>query len=297
MPAEAVMPRTEIDFSRPFFPVHLAALSFVPSWSLLEERHRLRYSQLYALYLNEQTVFFEELLATNVLPALYQRPDRIGTDLAKDLQQFEIEERRHSGWFRDLNHRVDPKNFRLEEGSYVFVPMTPRTKAVTAWFARHPFSFPCWIWLMLLQEERSIAVAKECLRQDIEPVFRDLHRKHLADEIDHVRWDLKLVERVWLPLPQWKRRLQAKLFGFMMAEFFTSPKRAAKAVLQALLDEHPELHPLGPQLHRELRALATSRDYHASLYSRETTPRCFALFDELPEFRHAGRHLLAYERR
>ena len=70
MPAEFVMSRREIDFSRPFFPVHLAALSFVPSWRLLYERHRLRYSQLYALYLNEQTVFFEEMLATNLLPAL-----------------------------------------------------------------------------------------------------------------------------------------------------------------------------------------------------------------------------------
>ncbi|MCW1922300.1 diiron oxygenase [Luteolibacter arcticus] len=297
MPAEAVMPRAEIDFSRPFFPAHLAALSFVPSWRLLEDRHRLRYSQLYALYLNEQTVFFEELLATNVLPALYQRPDRIGADLANDLRQFETEERRHSRWFRELNHRVDPQRFRLEEGSYVFVPMTARTKAVTAWFARHPFTFPCWIWLMLLQEERSIAVGRECLRQDIEPAFRELHRKHLADEIDHVRWDLKLVERIWRPLPLWKRRLQAKLFGFMMAEFFTSPKRAAKAVLQALINEHPELQSLGPQLHLELRALSHSRDYHASLYSRETTPRCFALFDELPEFRNVGRHLLAYERR
>jgi hypothetical protein len=297
MPAEAIMPRAEIDFSKPFFPTHLAALSFVPSWTLLEDRHRLRYSQLYALYLNEQTVFFEELLATNVLPALYQRPDRIGDDLAADLRQFEIEERRHSRWFRELNHRVDPLRFRLEEGCYVFVPMTSRIKAVTSWLARRPFSFPSWIWLMLLQEERSIAVGKECLQQDIEPAFRELHRKHLADEIDHVRWDLKLVERVWRPMPAWKKRLQAKLFGFMMAEFFTSPKRAAKAVLQTLIDEFPDLQPLGPQLHRELRALSHSRSYHASLYSRATTPRCFALFDELPEFRNAGRHLLAYEHR
>ena len=234
-----------------------------------------------------------------MLPALYERPGRIGSDLAQDLRRFEEEEKRHSRWFRELNHRVDPQRFRLEEGSYVFVPMDRRTKAVTAWFARRPFSFPCWIWLMLLQEERSIAVARECLRKDVnlEPAFRELHRKHLADEIDHVRWDLKLIERLWLPMPPWKRRLQARLFGLMMAEFFTAPKRAAKAVLQALLDEFPELQALGPQLQRELRELTRSRDYHASLYSRETTPRCFALFDRLPEFRDIGRHLLAYDRR
>lgn len=298
MPAEAVIENRGVDFSRPFFPARLTALAQVPSWDLLEDRHQLRYSQLYALYLNEQTVFFEELLATNVLPALYRRGDRIGDDLANDLRRFEAEERRHSRWFREMNQRVDPRRFSLEEGGYFFIPADAKMRAVTAWFARRPFAFPCWIWLMLLQEERSISVARECQRKgsDLEPAFVALHRKHMADEIDHVHWDLNLVERVWLPLPAWKRRMQARLFGVMMAEFFTAPKRAGKAVLQALLDEFPELAPLGADLHRELAALATSRNYHASLYSRATTPRAFALFDELPEFKDIGRYLLAYER-
>lgn len=297
MSAEAVIEMRGIDFSRPFFPVRLTALAQVASWDLLEDRHQLRYSQLYALYLNEQTVFFEELLATNVLPALYRRADRIGDDLAGDLRRFEAEERRHSRWFRELNRRVDPRRFSLEEGSYCFIPTGARMRAVTAWFARRPFAFPCWIWLMLLQEERSISVARECLKKDcqLEPAFVALHRKHMADEIDHVEWDLKLVERVWLPLPAWQRRVQARLFGGMMAEFFTAPKRAGKAVLQALLDEFPELAPLGADLHRELEALAASRDYHASLYSRTITPRAFGLFDGLPEFNDIGRYLLAYE--
>ena len=298
MPAEALITRRDIDFSRPFFPARLTPLAHVPSWGMLDECHRLRYSQLYALYLNEQTVYFEELLATNVLPALYQRSDRIGTDLAEDLRRFEAEERQHSRWFRELNHRVDPSRFRLEEGNYVFIPMDARMRAVSTWFARRPFLFPCWIPLMLLLEERSIAVARECLRKEnrLEPAFSQLHRKHLADEVDHVRWDLKLIERVWLPMPKWQRRLQARLFGAMMSEFFTVPKRGGKAVLQALIDEFPELKPNGVSLHRELGDLATSRAYHASLYSREFTPRAFALFDELPEFHDIGRNLLAYER-
>lgn len=298
MPAEAVISREGLDYSLPFFPARLTALAHVASWTRLDARHQLRYSQLYALYLNEQTVFFEELLATNVLPALYQRPDRIGADLAMDLQRFEAEERRHSQWFREMNHRVDPARFLLEEGSYVFIPADAKMRAVSGWFARRPFAFPCWILLMLLQEERSISIARECLRQplEMEPSFLKLHRKHLADEVDHVQWDLKLIERVWLPLPLWKRRLQARLFGAMMSEFFTAPKRAGKAVLQALIDEYPELKPLGPMLHGELVDLRYSRDYHASLYSRTITPRGFALFDELPEFRDISRFLLAYER-
>lgn len=298
MLVEDVITRRGIDFSLPFFPVRLTALGQVPSWKLLKQHHQLRYSQLYALYLNEQTVFFEELLAANLLPALYAQPQRIGADLAEELRSFEAEERRHSRWFREMNRRVDPARFSLEEGRYVFIPADARMRAVTAWFARRPFVFPCWIWLMLLQEERSISVARECLARDsgLEPAFVELHRKHLADEVDHVQWDIKLVERVWLPMPMWKRRLQARLFGAMMSEFFTAPKRAGKAVLQALLDEFSELAPLGADLHRELDALGKSRDYHASLYGREITPRAFTLFDELPEFKHIGNHLLAYQR-
>ncbi len=298
MPAEAVITRREIDFSKPFFPAHLTPLAHVPSWGLLNECHQLRYSQLYALYQNEQTVFFEELLATNLLPALYRCPERIGEDLAADLRRFEAEERRHSRWFRELNHRVDPSQFQLEEGNYIFIPADAKMRAVSQWFARRPFLFPCWIPLMLLQEERSISMARECLRTEnqIEPTFLKLYRNHLADEVDHVQWDLKLIERVWRPMPMWKRRLQARLFGMMMSEFFTAPKRGGKAVLRALLGEFPELRPHGVRLHLELRNLATSRAYHASLYSREITPRGFALFDELPEFHHIGRYLLAYQR-
>lgn len=298
MPVEAAIPPRTIDFSRPFFPPRLTALAHVPSWSRLDEAQRRRYTQLYALYLNEQTVFFEELLAGAVLPALYRRLDRLGADLAAGLRRFEAEEKRHSRWFRELNHRVDPTRFSLAEGSYHFIPAGPGLRRLATFLIRRPFALPCWIWLMLLQEERSIAVSRECLRPELElePTFRQLHRRHMADEIDHVRWDLQLIDRVWRPLPLWRRRLHARLFGALMREFFTRPKRAARAVLQSLLAEFAELRPLGPQLHRELAALAASPDYHASLYSRTMTPRCFALFDELPEFHDIGRSLPAYRR-
>lgn len=287
----------EIDFTLPFFPARLTALHHVPSWGLLEERHRVRYTQLYALYLNEQTAFFEELLATTLLPALYSRPEIIGANLAENLRCFEEEERRHSQWFREMNRRIDPKRFSMEPGDYVFIPSSPRLNGIGKWFAGKPFSFPFWIWLILLQEERSIYIARECLNEPgLEPNFRELHRRHMADEVDHVRWDTELIERVWLPMPLWKRRLQAGIFGWLMREFFTAPKRAARSVLDALLGEFPELSPIAGQLRRELAELRSSLPYHASLYSREITPKAFALFDSLPEFESIGRSLPAYRR-
>jgi len=82
----------------------------------------------------------------------------------------------------------------------------------------------------------------------------------------------------------------------MMAEFFTAPKRSAKTLLDSLIAEFPEVIPHGPRLHQELASLADDPRYHASLYSRAITPRCFAWFDELPEFENIGRHLPAYQR-
>ena len=297
MQAEPASPAGKIDFALPFFPARLTVLHHVPSWRLLDARQQIRYTQLYALYLNEQTAFFEELLATTLLPALYARPDLIGENLAESLRCFEAEEKRHSRWFREMNHRIEPERFSMQPGEYVFIPSSPRLNAIGKWFAGMPFTFPFWIWLILLQEERSIFIARECLREPgLEPNFRDLHRRHMADEIDHVRWDTELIERVWLPMPMWKRRLQAKLFGWLMHEFFTVPKRSGRAVLDALLGEFPDLAPIAARLHQELADLKSSSSYHASLYSREVTPKAFALFDTLPEFENIGRSLPAMEK-
>lgn len=297
--AQGKNPRRDIDFSRPFTPAHTTALFHAPSWHLLTATQQIRYTQLYALYLNEQTAFFEELLASTLLPALYRRPDRIGDELAENLRTFEAEEKRHSQWFREMNHRIDSATFPLTPENYVFIPGGRAMRAIGKWLASRPFAFPFWIWLVLLQEERSIFIAQESIapRSGIEPNFRELQRRHLADEIGHVRWDTQLVERVWLPMPMWKRKLHARLFGHLMAEFFTVPKRSAIAVLNALLAEFSDLAPIAPQLRRELSDLKHSTAYHASLYSREVTPKAFALFDSLPEFADIGKYLPAYERR
>ncbi len=298
MPLESVISRRDIDFSLPFFPPEMTALAFTPSWRRLDEPQRIRYAQLYALYLNEQTAFFEELLANTVLPALYQKPEIIGEPLAENLRRFENEERTHSRWFREMNRRVDPQRFSMESGDYVFIPAGGRTRSIARWMASQPFRFPFWIWLMLLQEERSISLARACLdaADRLEPSFVDLHRRHMADEVDHVRWDLDLIERIWMPMPLWKRRLHARLFGGLMAEFFTVPKRSAMVVLEALIGEFPDLAAMAGDFRREIGGLRHSQAYHESLYSRAINPRCFALFDALPEFRDMGRYLPGYQR-
>src|SRR5687767_14215247 len=75
-----------IDFGKPFLPERLTPLFFTPVYATLNERQRLRYNQMQALYLNEQIVFFETAVGTNMLDALAHDPS-LG-HLQSALRQF-----------------------------------------------------------------------------------------------------------------------------------------------------------------------------------------------------------------
>lgn len=287
-----------VDPGMPFYPAEQTALYFTPLWQELSAKHQLRYTQLYGLYINEQTAFFEESLARTVLPALYNNPKRIGAQLAKNLKEFEADERRHTGWFRRLNNQIEPELFSLTPKTYHFIRIPRWQSFLNETLSRQPWLLPCWIWVMLIQEERSIFISQACIHQRarIEPNFVELHRKHLADEVHHVGWDIELIEILWEKRSHSTRSVNARLFQWMMAEFFTKPKRAARAVVNHLVKEHPELSELHEPLMHQLADLQNDRAYHASLYDRQKLPKTFALFDLYPEFARLGQTLLAYDR-
>src|SRR5262249_46308213 len=155
---------------------------------------RRRYNQLQALYFNEQILYFETALG-QVLAALQRQPwpER----LAEGLKRFQEEERRHSAMFRRLNLRCAPELYAA--GDFHFVQIPPLWQAVSQWAAHQSFLFPTFLWLMLLQEERSLFYSRTFLahRETLEPQFVQAHRLHLADEARHVRWDEELLDALW----------------------------------------------------------------------------------------------------
>ncbi len=156
--------------------------------------------------------------------------------------------------------------------------------ALLGWMARHPRWFPMFLWLMLLQEERSLYYSRQILRgrDQLEPAFVATHRAHLADEVDHVRWDEELIDELWAGSSPGLRRANAALFRWMLAEFFYTPKRGQVRVLEQLASEYPEVRL--PELRRQLLGLSRDKSYRATLYSRRIVPRVFARFDQWPEF-------------
>jgi len=272
-----------IDAGKPFIPAELTPLFHTPSYRELTEEQRLRYNQLHALYFNEQIMFFETDLGHPILGALLREawPDQ----LAAGLRQFLDDERRHTEMFRQLNRRCAPRLYAGRDFHFVDVPAAWR--AVLRWTANHPFSFPLFLWLMLLQEERSLFYAKAYLRHQtsIEPSFVATHRLHLMDEARHVHWDEELLDALWRCAHPILRTVNAKLFAWMMEEFFGTPKRAQVRVIEELARELPELRGRLPEMRRQLLALARDETYRRSLYSRQIVPRTFARFDKSPEFR------------
>jgi hypothetical protein len=283
---------TAVDFGRKFIPEELTPLFYVPWYNRLTPDQRLRYNQLQALYLNEQIMFFETLVGRGVMDALLrtQWPDGFGSEL----QQFWDEERRHSEMFRQLNRLCAPQFYSA--GDFHFVQVPRRWLTALDWATHRPNLFPLFIWLMLLQEERSLFYSKEFVRQEkvLEAHFVETHRVHLADEVGHVRWDERLLDSLWPRVNRYLRTINARLLCWMVAEFFSTPKRGQWHVVQELAGEFPEMQEHLPEVRRQVSALPQDEHYQLSLYRREITPRSFARFDRWPEFRIMQRAMPGY---
>src|SRR5262249_47295250 len=136
--------------------------------------------------------------------------------------------------------------------------------------ARRPVRFPLVIWLMLLLEERALHYAREILRArlDLEPAVVDVHARHVRDEARHVRWDQAVLDWLWPRASAGTRAVNARLLAWMVGEFFNAPQRAGLRVIDALAAEFPILVASLPSVKRDLLALRSRADFHATLYSR-----------------------------
>jgi hypothetical protein len=283
MPAAPLLGEIPIDSGKPFIPAEITPLFYTDSYRELNQAQRLRYNQLHALYFHEQILFFETALGRPILAALLREPwpDR----LVDGLRQFQAEEIAHSEMFRQLNRRCAPHLY--EGGDLRFIQVPAFWTAVMRRSVEHPVSLPLFLWLMLLQEERSLYYSRVYLRHQasIEPTLVETHRRHLVDEARHVHWDEELLDALWRRAHPLLRTFNAKLFAWMLEELFSTPKRAQLRVIEELGREVPELRARVPEMRRQMLALSKDEAYRKTLYSREIVPRTFARFDETPEFR------------
>ena len=284
-----------VDFSKRFIPEQFTPLYHTAAYADLTADERRRYNQLYATYFTEQIIFFETSLSESVLLTLAN--SALPPPLSTAMREFLEEERRHTRMFRTLNRACAPDLYA--ESDFYFIRVPPSYARAFDWVARRVEFFPMVLWLMLLQEERSLFYSRAILRhgEDLERHVVDVHRIHLADEAGHVRWDEDLLDRIWTACTPLVRRFNAELFRWMVGEFFNTPRRGGLRVVSHFAGKCPELASRLPELRQQVVDLSRSPEYHRSLYSREMVPRTFARFDRCPEFSLLGRTLYGYDRR
>lgn len=281
-----------IDFSRRFIPERFTPLWHTPGYAEMTPAQRVTYNQLCAMLINEQIVLFETALASAVLGGCIAAgvPDA----LAHRLRGFIADEARHTEMFRRLNRQAAPGYYANSDWHFIRLP--PALNQILSWATRRSSMAPAFLMLMLLEEERSLHISSSYRREaaSLEPSFVDVHHRHLMDEIRHVDCDESLLTLLWGKASRARRTCNARLFGWLIREFFSAPKRGGVRVLDELAVRHPELGAGLRRMKREQRALGGDGSYLRSLYSREIAPRTFAQFDRMPGLSGLGRWLPGY---
>lgn len=283
----------DLDWARPvdrtklWSPVEITPLSHLPSWSLLEAPHRLRYNQLFALGVCEQFVWFEQHLLCTVLRHLLADGKPIPPLLREALEHFVVEEDKHSEMFWRMCEKAEPalypdRRFRL------FNVSRAQGAAMNV-VLRRPRTFLAWIWAAIFFEERTVDYCRRYRKAHkadpdaLDPSFVELHEFHFKDEGRHFQLDQHMLTWLYDPEPRWKKALAGRTFAVLMRAY-VSPRRTSLRILEQLGREFPALRERTlPALARELPLLRTSASFHREAFSRSSVPRTLALFGQYRE--------------
>lgn len=272
-----IPPAAVVDCSRPFIADSLTPLFYTRSWKELTAAQRLTYNQISGTYWNELISWFELELAETALRAMAAGGN---ASLVERLKEFLHEEGLHAEVFHELNRRSDPSRYADRRLSLVTVPRVAR---VAIRFAAARGLAPALLWILLLLEERSIAVMSISTSAGIDDLYALIYRAHAADESRHVAVDLELLERAYVGLGRTARRCIAASLQMVLKRFLLRPGPAAGRVLALFIARHPELRRSHARMLEELSLVGLRDDYRRSMYSDDMTPRSMARLRTLPE--------------
>jgi len=294
--AESLDWHSEFEKDRWYICPSATPLYYAPVYRDLDRIQQLRYNQLTAVLYNELIAFFESEFASSVCVALSSAlGNESENELAKCLRGFVSEEQEHIRWWRQLSRLSEPKNYRDSKDMLLCIPNG--VKFLLRQLTRNPKWFPVVFWVMLALEERSLDISRRCLRmnqEDIEPHYLAVYRDHLKDETRHVHIDWHLIDRHYASSSLPFRKMNAWLLRTLISKFFLPPNHSAIRVVRRLSQERTELAPLLPTIEKQLRSLGGDPAYQEMMYSRETTPITFKLFDRFPEMHRMQRVLHTY---
>lgn len=303
----APVPPAMPDQRRAFMPEEQTQLYYTPGYARLTAAQRLRYTQLFALRVNEYIMLLERAFVDPVLKGLREHAAiKADPRLLRTLEGMLAEEARHYEAFAALNRRCAPEFYRASDWHFMRLKRFERSvlrvmRAGARWL---PFA----LWIIVAMEESSIGLATAMVRGaaggalgalgPLDPHFVAVHREHAKDEARHIHIDVHLIAATIASAPAAWRALNARLFMAFMRDM-TAPKAdgTGARVVRQLVAEFPELAPLEAGLIAGLVRLRDDEAFQVSLFNRRLTPLAFALYDAEPALAELGRVLKSYERR
>lgn len=289
-----------VDFEKYFFPEHLTPLFHTASYATLSDAERLDYNQLYGQATNEQFIFLEEHFLVRFVGGLRERSNvDLPDELRSALDLFVEEEIKHTEMFRKLARTTAPE--RYTDNDFFFLRLRRAERAMMDFMSKRPDFFVFWCWLGLAFEEKTIDYyrhyqrhAKERPEHPLDPLYEQVHRYHMLDEVRHVQIDHHLVKHFYDRCGPLLRKLNVKLVARTL-KAYTRPKRTNIRIIEELCRRHPNLDV--DELSNQVRALAWGGGWQEVTYSRKNAPQTFAMFDAYPEFHALSQVLLCYEPR
>src|SRR5262249_30680938 len=148
----------------------LTPLYFTRVWRELTDAQRLTYNQLNGIYWNELIAAFERHLVLALLES----------EIAPRTRDVAREEVLHESVFQELN--------RLAGAPRSFLAIPRAASSLLRLLARTRSGAASLVWVMMLMEERSIAVMSMC--GEIDATFARVYAAHVDDERGHVATDI-----------------------------------------------------------------------------------------------------------
>ena len=277
-----------IDENKFWSPPSMSPLSYLPSYALLSQQQQRRYNQLFALSICEQFIWFESQLLCLALRNLLKKTS--SPVFSEALVNIIAEEEKHSEMFWRLLQSADSKLYPRRNFAF-FNLRSVQTLLIKA-LVQFPGQFLVWIWMAIFFEERTLDYSRQYLRFDkenpgqLEPLFSEVHKFHLKDEVRHLQMDGHFLELAYNGAPAWKRKISGQMMRKIMKSY-VSPRRTSLKILKTLGREFPDLREsVIPALIKELPTLRTSKDFHQMAFSMKSVGRSLHLmshYDELDE--------------
>jgi hypothetical protein len=269
-----------------WFPEKISIWYFLESYHKLGEPVRRRYNQIYALAVNEIFSIFEKELLVPILTRQVQVNQK---DLlyARALNWFCEEEDKHAEMFRRLNQAAEPSFYQNTPGRSYFLSQqaNPLGYALVQLIRTYPEWLSVWIWISVYFEERTLIYSKYYLRKDqqhLSPVFREVHKLHMLEELYHVELDEVIIDRFYKPRNLINKKLATWIFDLVL-QSYSAPRRMSQAIAKILFGEFPDSQEQIQACLNELPLLKNNSQYQKQYLGESAAPRTWRLMRMQPE--------------